>query len=118
MGRGKQGLGLAGDNYGALEAGKLVFHASSANTMEHTQVGRGSDGDGDEDGVEHGLDWVGLGWGKGCSWSWVLFYGGWHLHMIIYSRLSPPERHREEQGRQGYSCNRCYVFLDWAFAFN
>lgn len=95
------GLGLAGDNYGALEAGKLVFHASSANTMEHTQVGRGSDGDGDgdEDGVEHGLDWVGLGWGKGCSWSWVLFYGGWHLHMIIYSRLSPPERHREEQGR-------------------
>lgn len=27
-----------------------------------------------------------------------MFYGGWHLHMIIYSRLSPPERHREEQG--------------------
>lgn len=30
--------GLAGDNYGAA-TGKLVFHASSANTMEHSRWG-------------------------------------------------------------------------------
>lgn len=34
------GLRLAGDNYGAA-TGKLVFHASPANTMEHSRWGGG-----------------------------------------------------------------------------
>lgn len=80
------GLGQAGDNYGVLEAGKLVFHASSANTMEHTQVGRG---DGDEDGVEHGLDWVGVRVAVGVGFSlWGMAPTHDNLQQIVASRES------------------------------
>jgi len=60
--------------------GKLVFHASSANTMEHLWNGEWL----------RNWDWD-CDWEWECRWEWVGRWRGidWHLHMIIYSRLSP-----------------------------